>query len=125
MENMFKNAFFGKRYITRDGHKAIYLFPYDCIIKTTHNLVVNVHHDDTHLCEIVTNDEGRVGSMESPFDIVSEWEDHINEEEIDKLAALYELNHDDIPPYANTDTVWNLIRDAYKDGCKETFKRLS
>lgn len=42
--------------------------------------------------------------------------DKINEEELDRLAMLYESNHDDIPPYANTATVWKLIREAYKAG---------
>lgn len=89
MGNIFENAFFGKRYRTRDGHCAVYLFPYDCIIKTTHNLVVNAHYDDTHLCEIVTDDDGLVGSVESPFDIVSEWREPITDEELNKLAAEY------------------------------------
>lgn len=46
----------------------------------------------------------------------------INEEELDKLAMLYDLNHDDIPPYANTATVWNLIREAFKAGYRKAME---
>lgn len=76
MENIFKNAYFGKPYKTRDGRKAIFWhskegFNFFLLDKGIH---------------IYNNNGVSTYSPENYIDIVSEWQEEINEEELDKIA---------------------------------------
>lgn len=78
MENIFENAYFGKLYKTRDGRKAIYTIM-SC---DSHWLAIQ---DTSFTCEY--NNQGKlVSNIGNVMDIVSEWQEEIDEEELEKLA---------------------------------------
>lgn len=79
MANIFENAYFGKSYKTRDGRKAIYSY---CIKgkSNEHYLIV----DGNHSLLGGYGDNGIInacGYHNSNLDIVSEWQEPINEKE--------------------------------------------
>lgn len=91
MKKIFENAKFGKTYKTRDGSKAIFICqrtnskiwdltrPYACIVEG-YGEIWNYSSD------------GRLyigDGFETENDIISEWKDEIDEEELDKLAEEY------------------------------------
>lgn len=80
-KNIFENAYFGKAYKTRDGRKA--------------RFVINMGGNYGHPYRLVIEGSdhffnydryGRMANAERDSDIVSEWQEEINEEELDKLA---------------------------------------
>lgn len=74
MENIFKNAYFGKAYETRDGSKAVYIGDNTCLIEGCKTGLIYSYN-------------GRlVDFQEHGIDIVSEWHKEINEEELGKIA---------------------------------------
>ena len=85
MENIFENAYFGKAYKTRDGRKARFVInmggnyghPYRLVIEGSDHFF-NYDRD------------GRMANVERDSDIVSEWQEEINEEELDRLAIKAE-----------------------------------
>ena len=79
--NIFENAYFGKEYKTKDGRKALYLNY--CSSTKYHELIT----DD--LQDIECDDYGFFIEDDIDNNIVSEWEEEINEEEFDKLALRY------------------------------------
>lgn len=79
MENVFKDAYFGKAYKTRDGRKAIYRI---CCLN---------HHLFTETDIFQCNDEGYVTGTIIPvsnLDIISEWNTEKSKEELDRVATL-------------------------------------
>lgn len=82
MKNIFENAYFGKAYKTRDGRKAIFSRKdgdtFDLETEDSYN---PVRSDGSFLY----TKEG----YESSSDIVSEWQEEINEEELNELAKEY------------------------------------
>lgn len=90
MENIFENSYFGKAYKTRDGRKALYI-QYDNVM-------------DKH-CFLPEDgrftycfNDGMVFESETCVDIISEWQEEINEEELHKLALEYVDNDDTLHP---------------------------
>ena len=85
MQNdIFENAYFGKPYRTRDGRKAIYF--YQTERNKWHELIVE---GDTVSLPYIDNGLAvgwHLNNHEWPDDIVSEWHEEINEDELDKLA---------------------------------------
>lgn len=85
MNNIFKDAYFGKAYKTGDGRKAIY-------IQACHN--DGEFHNELVVSEIsgrkfgLYRDDGSFYTKESHENIVSEWQEEINEEELDRLARI-------------------------------------
>lgn len=83
MNNMFENAYFGKAYKTRDGRKAYFrhyqhgdLRPYMCLID-----------GEEHWYRLNgKNYVWKEDDYDNPIDIVSEWQETINEEELDRLV---------------------------------------
>lgn len=74
MENIFENAYFGKPYKTRSGRKAIYIYYGTDVIAP----FIERHH-------LIY--EGLNSIEPSNYEeIVSEWQEEINEDELDKLA---------------------------------------
>lgn len=83
MNNIFKNAYFGKAYKTRDGKKALY-WRYD---GHYHSLITDNNCPFQPWCDEAGKDHGwKKDAEESPLDIISEWNEEINEEELDELA---------------------------------------
>ena len=80
MNNIFENAYFGKAYKTRDGRKAIY---YHSRPDSTHELIVEgcspviIYWSNGETIHTISNKH---------LDIVSEWQEEINDEELDKFA---------------------------------------
>lgn len=81
MKNIFENAYFSKPYKTRDGRKAIY----NGRSIDRYWLIVERHPWNI----IGFNSCGRHSGLEEDIDIISEWEEPINEEELDNMATLY------------------------------------
>lgn len=75
---MFKNAYFGKVYKTREGLKAIYLRY--CELSKHHELITE------NLEDIEVDDRGLHFDDSEYLDIVSEWKEEINEYKLYKLA---------------------------------------
>lgn len=76
-KNIFNNAYFGKPYKMRNGNKAIF---HRNANNRTWYLICEEIHD-----RIPYNVDG-TSRGDNCFDIVSEWQEEINEEELDKLA---------------------------------------
>lgn len=85
MKNMFKNAYFGKAYKTRDNKKALFLgkddylpayllFVDDCMMLSDYDV------------NGVPLDINNMPCPKSNLCIISEWQEEITEEELDKLA---------------------------------------
>lgn len=86
MKNIFENAYFGKAYKTRGGDKVILVTLLDNVAyllseeKIGKNSLFGNHIHSYRLDGICTEYQCYV------LDIVSEWQEEINEEELDKLA---------------------------------------
>ena len=88
MDNIFENAYFGKAYKTRDGRKAVLITynqrnkqsPYVCAISCYFDgSIKSVCHNFYPNGQLHDN-------LETVNDIVSEWEEFIDEEKLDELA---------------------------------------
>lgn len=75
---MFENAYFGKPYKTRDGRKAIYGYKRE----GRHYLIVEYYE---HI--FTWDDNGVSDAPVQKLDIVSEWKESINEENIKRLCV--------------------------------------
>lgn len=80
MNNIFENAYFGKLYKTRDGRKVVFLRTFVCNGYK--------HYVSTGELEYSVREDGKVDKNLYPYeeDIVSEWQEEINEEELGELA---------------------------------------
>lgn len=91
MKNIFENAYFGKAYKTRDGRKAVLISynqrrpdePYVCAVACYLNESIKSN------CYNFNEFGKRRYGATSNYDIVSEWEEEIDEEELDRLAEEY------------------------------------
>lgn len=83
--NIFKNAYFGKAYKTRDGRKALYVGKAYGLGIYVYLLVIEGSDD---LDEFAQDGSFNVGS-EHPFDIISEWQEPIDGEKLDIFAKEY------------------------------------
>lgn len=128
MESIFKDSYFGKPYRTRDKRKAIYhsydnIYP-DNPYQTHHNLILEEKDDVRDTIWIWCNDYGHCEEHieggwlnETNSDIVSEWEEDINEGELDKLAKKY------TDKYATPNTFQHTIMEgSYKNGYKQAWE---
>lgn len=83
MDNIFKDAYFGKAYKTRDGRKAIYIYKSN-IYPFRHILslggVENAKYKGNGLYDM------KIEAENYHADIISEWDEPINEEKLTKLA---------------------------------------
>lgn len=114
--NLFQSAYFGKAYKTRDGRKAIYIQENCCIVEG--NLDVFSYFDDGHFSIPLEGGD---------IDIVSEWTEPINEEELHKQSEEYAeqmmvthcaAHHIDTPNHIIKDA----LRIAYKAGYRQGWK---
>ena len=108
MKNIFEGAYFSKPYKTRDGRKAILISynqrkpsaPYVCAVACylDNSIKSNCYN---------FNEFGKRGIDISTYDIVSEWQESINEEELEKLAN----------EYADNVEMTGTSSDGYYTGC--------
>ena len=113
MLNIYENAYFGKPYKTRDGRKALFSRKdgdtFDLETEDSYN---PVRSDGSFLYT-------REG-YDSDNDIVSEWQEEINEEELDRLATIEGAKA--IAHFVNREQSkfayeWaDLVKEAYKAG---------
>lgn len=131
MKKIFENAKFGKTYKTRDGSKAIFIcrrtdnkirdltYPCACIAHP-YACVVEGYGE---LWNYFSNGRLYIGDgFETENDIISEWKDEIDEEELDIL----------VNKYLQSKVLWrvdeseqffiNLIGAAYKAGYRAALK---
>ena len=82
--NIFENAKFGDKFRTRDGRMAIYL-------GESHHQELAVHDgDDYYDVYKDYNSDGTYDANDMKIlDIVSEWQEPIDEEELEKMAEEY------------------------------------
>lgn len=83
MKNIFENAYFGKAYRTRDGRKALFSTDDEVgvyVYLEGYRMPIPYHYDG----------EPKETGIPSPnVRIISEWQEPIDEEELDKLALEY------------------------------------
>lgn len=125
--NIFENAYFGKAYKTRDGRKAILLD------KTFDSLIINfgiINKVGSFIQYAVNNTSGILVQNGREFkdypcelDIVSEWQEEINKEELEKLAMIEGAKA--ISHFVNREQSkfafeWaDLVKEAYKAGYRK------
>lgn len=126
MKNIFENAYFGKPYKTRDNRKALYhsynnFYPNNPY-KLHHNLILEKPYEDS--LWIYCNDYGHTEEHingewlnVTNSDIVSEWEESISEEELDRIAD--ELNPNN--PHGDTYEVGQYF--GFQDGVKAVYRK--
>lgn len=85
MKNVFENAYFGKQYRLRNGKMAIYIDK-----RHYHYLIV-----EGGCITFPYNDDGSSHAFDE-LDVVSEWNEPINEEELDEPAKDY-ISKNSIP----------------------------
>lgn len=117
MENMFENAYFGRSYKTRDGRKTIYL-------GESEYFELAVSDGDDYYYTLNYNFKGEpIEHLSSNDDIVSEWQEEIDEEELDELAInlIYEILDD----FQDGEKVtFNLLKDLVKAGYRKAMEKL-
>lgn len=98
MNNIFENAYFGKAYKTRNGRKAILLqktFDYDGITQRGFIVATNDWKGIYSSYPIDMDGKMQCWSNQRPEDIsvggdlISEWQEHINDEKLDEITKEY------------------------------------
>lgn len=83
MKNIFENAKFGDKFRTRDGRMMLYLrkMPDNSDFHEVLDCYINIErfHSNGQYCE----------RYPLPCDIVSEWQEEIDEEKLDELACKH------------------------------------
>lgn len=106
MEDIFKNAYFGKAYRTRDGKKAIYLYGDRCWIE-----------GDSDWSQYYSKGNWFMSGEPNKRDIVSEWQESIDEEKLDELAEQLNPNN----PHGDTYEVGQYF--GFDDGFKAGYRK--
>lgn len=123
MENIFKNAYFGKPYRTRSGEKALY---------SHYDDNYNLHELFTYSQFVWVDNEGFVDEehleLNDPNDIVSEWQEEINEVELDKLAIEEKKKYKEQLPFyyefPHSESDLNIRCMGYIDGFKDCYRKV-
>lgn len=108
MDNIFENAYFGKPYRTRKGKKARYCGKRASMFELElDGIIIDYFPDGSYYT-----------ANESPLDIVSEWQEEINEEELNKFVEEYEgsINWEYNPDYAvySSEQLINAFKVGYR-----------
>lgn len=88
MENIFENAKFGDRFMTRDGRMAIFLAHNEYNSDTSFFITSDWDRNAIDRSPSLLTYDGHFSKKEDG-DIVSEWDDPIDEEKLDKLLSEY------------------------------------
>lgn len=93
MNNIFENTYFGKPYKTRGGRRALYLGEIKEDTKPLkHILNIEGYGSIKDTSEFLN--DGSAFGIDSQFDIISEYQLEVNEEELDKLAYTFANNNE-------------------------------
>lgn len=109
MENMFEDAYFGKQYRLRNGKMAVYIgkINYDYLIVEGKYISFPYNTDGT--------------SHDNPYDeeleVVSEWKESINDEELEMLAFNNYCNYCHYCESANAKTLEEKYEACQKSEC--------
>lgn len=102
MNNIFKNAYFGKAYKTRNGRKAIYLGEISRDISDNPNRLAL-----SEIYDVYVMDNGRASSLnECEDDIISEWADEDEPNTTNKYKLMWE-------------ELWNVIVPPNSSICEQ------
>lgn len=115
MDNIFENAYFGKAYKTDKGNKAYYQkFAKTYFVEGIKECAAfpNVHILFTSNDIILADSNGIAQNLNSFNNIVSEWQERVDENRLDKLSKEYSLWLADEP----------LQEQRYIDGFKDGYK---
>ncbi len=85
--NIFRNAYLGKAYKTRDGRKAIFYNHHNSHAREKANYVTMILENQESIYRWYY--DATAADHQEHLDIVSEWHEEINEEELDRLAKEY------------------------------------
>lgn len=130
MKTIFENAYFGKAYKTRDGRKAIYhsyndIYP-DNPYQSHHNLILEEKDGVRDTIWIWCNDYGHIEEHiegewlnETDSDIVSEWQEPIDEHNIEVLANTAMWKYSETPDAENIGEYKEGWFDGYKQGWED------
>lgn len=117
MENIFENAYFGKPYKTRDGRKALYLKKYKHG-EICNELVVEYKDITEGRKFYLYKDDGSFYHRECDEDIVSEWKEETNEEELDRIVKERYPFEDGLEESHYNSNI-DKLREAFKDGYRK------
>ena len=89
MHNIFENAYFGKAYKTRDGRKAVLITYNQRNKQSPYVCAVSCYFDGSikSVCHNFYPNGQLHDNLETVNDIVSEWEEHVDEE-LDKMSYV-------------------------------------
>lgn len=123
MSKLFKDTYFGKPYKTRGEEKALYShYDDNC----------NLHELFTSFGFVWVDDEGFVDEehlcLDHPNDIVSEWPEKINEEELEEYAesASEGFWSDDMEMFDGNHLekeIYYVCKRCYKAGIKAGYRK--
>lgn len=115
MSNIFENAKFGDKFVTREGKMAIYVAKHEdrgyysgVSTEISHTYALE-NRCTVHWC----NDNGINLSFIEDFDIVGRWKEPIDEDCLETLVACYEKENG-YYEYCSED-----IEEAYKAGYRK------
>lgn len=117
MENkLFENAYFGKPYKTRDSRKAIFYNHHNTYAREKANYVTMILEEEE--CIYRWYYDGKAADSQEHLDIISEWEEPVDEENLNRLTiAEYPL--DDGIEEAHWNAQQCKLREAYKAGYRK------
>lgn len=86
MSGLFEGAKFGDRFVTRDGRNALYILKDDYAMLFAVEgckCIIACYHDGTMMYP-----------CDSAYDIISRYVEPIDEDELDRLARIYEKQYE-------------------------------
>ena len=112
MNNLFENAKFGDKFVTRDGRNALYLSKdeYSMLFAVEGcNCIVGCDHDGIMMYP-----------CDSGYDIISRYVEPIDEEELDRLAQEAYPSDYSSSLYYDPETDANIeLREAFEKGYRK------
>lgn len=118
MENIFKDAHLGKAYKTRAGHKAVFYNHHAAYASERAKYVTMILENREGIYRWYY--DGTAFEGQEYLDIISEWQEEVNDEEIKKLAEDYISEHfEEYEPLVT----WGEKIAVYKAGYKKALEK--
>lgn len=123
VKQIIANAKFGDKFRTRNGRMAIFLSISES--GDSCNFIVSGEKNHWSLC-IYKNDGGIIDNkfLIQNLDIVSIWEEPIDEKELDKLSKEYSNFYKVIEDDENGKLIIESIEMAYKEGYRKAMEEM-
>lgn len=115
MKNLFENAKFGDKFLTKDGRMAV-LVNWDGMMQ--HAFLYVKERDIEFYGEEMYNLDGTTARGSTLHDIVSRWNDSIDIEELDRFADEYSFYNPD------PDTTYKCQIEAFKAGYRQALNNI-